>query len=461
MSCETPPRPTVPAPTAPAPHAVAPTATAPTAPPSRRRRPHRAWGVAAAAGLAIVTAGTFTTVPGLVMHPLHEEFGWGRSTVGLAASVTMVLYGLTAPFAAALMDRAGLRRVVAGALLLIAAGAALTTQMTAAWQLVLYWGVLIGLGSGCLTMTVAATVAQRWFVRRRGLVTGALSAAGHLGQLLFLPMLAWGVEGYGWRPPVITLVLAATAVAVAAWLLLRDHPAQVGLRPYGAAAEEDLPAPPPSQGAARRTLAVLARAARTRVFWLLASMFILCGASTNGVLWTNFAPAAHDHGMPLTVAAGLLSAIGLCSAVGTVASGWLTDRYDPRLLLAVYFALRGLTLMLLPVLFAASVEPSMVFFVVLYGLVDVATVPPVIALCAAAYGPDGPIVFGWVNAAHQIGAGLSAVLGAAARDALGSYDLVWMALAAGCVLAALTALLVRVPAAGRPTGGANRALADC
>jgi sugar phosphate permease len=406
--------------------------------------------VAAAAGLAIVTAGIFTTVLGLVMNPLHQEFGWSRSTIGLAASVTMVLYGLTAPFAAALMDRVGVRRVVAGALLLIALGAGLTTVMSAAWQLVLYWGVLVGLGSGALTMTVAATVAQRWFVRRRGVVTGALSAAGHVGQLLFLPMLAWGVQRYDWRPAVVTLAVAAGAVAVAVWLLLRDHPAQLGLRPYGAT--EDVPAPPPVPHAARRTLRVLGSAARTRVFWLLAGMFIICGASTNGVMWTNFAPAAHDHGMPLTVAAGLLAAIGLCSAVGTVASGWLTDRYDPRVLLATYFALRALTLLLLPVLFAASVRPSMVFFVVLYGLVDVATVPPVIALATASYGPDGPIVFGWVSAAHQVGAGATAFLAAAARDALGSYDLVWTALAVACVMAALTALLVRVPAVGQSGG---------
>ncbi|WP_130798992.1 MFS transporter [Streptomyces otsuchiensis] len=422
-------------------------ATSPPSPPPRpgpvSRRPHRAWGVAAVAGVAIVTAGAFTTVPGLITPALHHEFGWSRSTIGLAASVAMVLYGLTAPFAAALMDRYGIRRVVAGALLLVATGAALTTVMTAAWQLVLFWGVLVGLGSGSLTMTLAATVAQRWFTARRGLVTGALSASAHVGQMLFLPLLALGVERFDWRPALITLALTAAAVTTLVLLLLHDHPARLGLRPYGAG--EDVPAPPPTRGAARRTLAVLAGAARSRVFWLLAAMFVICGASTNGILWTNFAPAAHDHGMPVPVAAGLLSAIGVFSALGTLGSGWLTDRLDPRLLLAVYFAVRALTLLLLPLLFAASVQPSMVAFVVVYGLVDVATVPPVIALTTACFGADGPIVFGWVNSAHQIGAGISAFLGAAARDLFGSYDLVWFALAVCCLLAALTALVVRVP----------------
>lgn len=398
--------------------------------------------MAAVAGAAIVTAGAFTTVPGLLVTPLHQEYAWERGQIALAASVNMVLFGLTAPFAAALMDRIGARRVVMGALLLVAAGALLTGVMTRPWQLVAYWGVLIGLGSGCLTMTFAAGITARWFDRRRGLVTGALSSSSHLGQLLFLPLLAWSVGRFGWRPPVVTLALVALAVAALVFLLLRDHPADAGAKPYGATAF--VPRPPPSPGAAARALRVLLRAARTGPFWLLAGMFALCGASTNGIMWSNWAPAAHDHGMRATAAASLLSLVGIFSALGALLAGWLTDRFDPRRLLTACFAVRALTLLALPLVFAAEVTAPMLLFVAVYGLVDVATVPPVIELARRVYGEDGPVVFGWTNAAHQLGAGASAYLGATARDVLGTYDVVWAALAAGCLAAALLAPAVRV-----------------
>ncbi|WP_326617123.1 MFS transporter [Streptomyces anulatus] len=421
------------------------TSASPYTPPSRRSfRIHRAWLMAAVAGAAIVTAGAFTTVPGLLVTPLHEEYAWERGQIALATSVNMVLFGLTAPFAAALMDRIGARRVVMGALLLVAAGALLTGVMTRPWQLVAYWGVLIGLGSGCLTMTFAAGITARWFDRRRGLVTGALSSSSHLGQLLFLPLLAWSVGRFGWRPPVVTLALVALAVAALVFLLLRDHPADVGAKPYGA--REFVPRPPPVPGAAGRALRVLLRAVRTGPFWLLAGMFALCGASTNGIMWSNWAPAAHDHGMRATAAASLLSLVGIFSALGALLAGWLTDRFDPRRLLTVCFAVRALTLLALPLVFAAEVTAPMLLFVAVYGLVDVATVPPVIELARRVYGEDGPVVFGWTNAAHQLGAGASAYLGATARDVLGSYDVVWAALAVGCLAAALLAPAVRMRA---------------
>ncbi|WP_208886533.1 MFS transporter [Streptomyces sp. PBH53] len=423
-------------------HAQTPV-TSPPAPAPDGPRPagRRAWAIAVVAGAAIVTAGAFTTVPGLLVTPLHQEYAWDRGQIALAASVNMVLFGATAPFAAALMERAGIRRVAAGAMLLIAAGALLTNAMASPWQLVLYWGVLIGLGSGCLTMTFAALVTSRWFTRRRGLVTGALSASSHLGQLLFLPLLAWAVDRYDWQPPVVTLALAALTVAGLVALFLRDHPADVGVRPYGS--EEFVAKPAPAEGAARRTVTVLAQAMRTGTFWLLAGMFVICGASTNGIMWSNWVPAAHDHGMHATVAASMLSLIGVFSSLGAALSGWLTDRFDPRRLLAVYFTVRALTLLALPLVFTASAQPSMIVFAVVYGLVDVATVPPVIALCQRTYGDDGPIVFGWTNSAHQLGAGASAFLGATARDVFGTYDTVWITLSAVCLVAALLAMVVR------------------
>ncbi|MER7573946.1 MFS transporter [Streptomyces sp. NPDC126514] len=372
---------------------------------------------------------------------IYHKFGWSRGTISAAVSVNLALYGLTAPFAAALMDRFGIRRVVAVALTVIAVGSGLTYWMTAAWQLLLCWGLLVGLGSGSMALAFAATVTNRWFTERRGLVTGILTAASASGQLIFLPLLAWMVDEHDWRPAAVTVALAALAVVPFVWLLLRDHPADVGLKPYGAM--EFVPKPPPVTGAARRAVRVLLDAARTGPFWLLAGTFAICGASTNGLIQTHFVPAAHDHHMPVQAAASLLAMIGVFDVIGTIASGWFTDRYEARRLLAVYYALRGVSLLFLPMLLAPSVRPPMVFFIVFYGLDWVATVPPTVALCREHYGEDSAIVFGWVLASHQVGAALVAFLGGVARDVFGSYDVVWYASGALCAAAALMALVIR------------------
>nr|WP_238431337.1 MFS transporter [Streptomyces cavernae] len=407
----------------------------------RARRPHWAWFVAAVTFVTITGAAAFRSLPGLLIDPLHEEFHWTRGTIGLAVSVNLVLYGLTAPFAAALMDRFGIRRVVAAALTVIAVGSGATVWMTAAWQLLLCWGLLVGLGSGSMALAFAATVTNRWFVERRGLVTGILTAASASGQLIFLPLLSWIVQNHDWRPAAVTVALAALAVVPFVWLLLRDHPADVGLKPYGA--EEFVEKPAPTPGAATRAVRVLLSAVRTGPFWLLAGTFAICGASTNGLIQTHFVPAAHDERMPITAAASLLAVIGVFDVVGTIASGWFTDRFDARRLLAVYYALRGVSLLFLPLLLYPSVRPSMLFFIVFYGLDWVATVPPTLALCREQYGDDSAIVFGWVLASHQVGAAVVAFLGGVARDTFGSYDVMWYASGALCAAAALMALVIR------------------
>ncbi|MBT1094979.1 MFS transporter [Streptomyces chartreusis] len=421
------------------PATAATAATSPTRP--RRPRIHRAWFVAAVAFVTILGAAAFRSLPGLLIDPLNEQLGWSRGTIGAAVSINLALYGLTAPFAAALMDRFGIRRVVAAALTLIAVGSGLTYWVTAAWQLLLCWGLLVGLGTGSMALAFAATVTNRWFTERRGLVTGILTAASASGQLIFLPVLALMVDAGNWRPAAVTVALAALTVVPFVWLLLRDHPADVGLAPYGS--QEFVPKPPPAQGAARRAVTVLFSAARTGPFWLLAGTFAICGASTNGLIQTHFVPAAHDHGMPVTAAASLLAVIGVFDVVGTIFSGWLTDRFEPRRLLAVYYALRGISLLFLPMLLAPSVHPPMLFFIVFYGLDWVATVPPTVALCREQYGEDSAIVFGWVLASHQVGAALVAFVGGVARDVFGTYDMVWYASGALCAAAALMALVIR------------------
>lgn len=401
---------------------------------------HRAWWVVAVTGTAIVVAGACSTLPGILQGPLRQDFGWSRGTIGLAVSVNMVLYGLTAPYAAALLDRFGVRCVVTAALLTVAAGAGLTTMMTAAWQFTLLWGLLAGAGTGALSMTLGAAVTDRWFARHKGLVTGVLSSASVLGQMVFLPALSWIIDHHHWRPALLTLTLAVLAVIPPVVLVLRDHPAQVGQRPYGSAVFVSAPAPVP--GAGRRTLAVLREAGRTPPFWLLAGAFAVCGASTNGIMWSHFTPAAHDHGMPVTTASTLLAGIGVFNVAGTVASGRLTDRLDARRLLAVFFTVRGLLLLALPLIMTATVRAPMLAFVVLFGLLDLATVPPAVALCRVHWGGDSAIVFGWTNAAHQLGAALAAFLAGTARDAFGTYDPVWLALAAACAAAALLSLAI-------------------
>ncbi|HEU5469510.1 MAG TPA: MFS transporter [Actinophytocola sp.] len=413
----------------------------------RVRRPHWAWIVAAVAFVTLIGAAGFRAVPSVLIDPLHEEFGWSRATIGSAVSINLVLFGLFSPFAAALMDRFGMRRVVVCALLLVSAGSGLTVFMTASWQLLLCWGVLVGLGTGSMAMTFVATVTSRWFVRHRGLVSGILTAAGATGQLIFLPLVAVLATEHGWRTPAVVVAVSALAVVPLILLFLRDHPADVGTTAYGA--EGEIEAPVPATGSSiARALRTLREAARTPTFWLLAGGFAICGMSTNGLVGTHFVTAAHDHGMPHTTAASLLALVGLFDVAGTVLSGWLTDRVDPRLLLGGYYTLRGLSLLVLPSLFAPETQPSMWVFIVFYGLDWIATVPPTVALCRERFGVSGPVVFGWVFASHQIGAAIAAVGAGAIRDSLGDYRLAWYLAGGLCVLAALMSISIqstRVP----------------
>jgi MFS family permease len=400
---------------------------------------HRAWLVAGAAFVAIIGAAGFRAVPGVLITPLHDEFGWSTGTISMAVSVNLVLFGLTAPFAAALMDRFGIRRVVAAALLLVATGSGLTVFMRTAWQLVLLWGVLVGLGTGSMALVFVATIAGRWFVRHRGVVTGVLTAAGATGQLIFLPVLASLATHHGWRSAALTVTIAALAVVPLVALVLRDHPADVGLTPFGG---DFVPAPARTAGAAGRALRVLRDASRSGTFWLLVGGFAICGASTNGLVATHLIPAAHDHGMPETTAANLLAMVGVFDIVGTILSGWLTDRYDSRALLGGYYALRGVSLLLLPSLIGASVHPNMLAFIIFYGLDWVATVPPTIALCRQHFGADAPVVFGWVFASHQFGAAVAASGAGYIRDVTGDYTSAWVAAGILCFFAAVMSVRI-------------------
>lgn len=393
--------------------------------------------------LALLAAAGFRAAPGALMVPLHDEFGWSTTTMSLAVSINLLLYGLTSPFAAALMDRFGIRQVVATALFLVALGAGGSVLMTASWQLLVFWGVLIGLGTGSMALVLAATIANRWFVRRRGLVMGVLTAGSATGQLIFLPPVAALAESVGWRPASLLIASVALAAVPIVWIVLRDHPEDRGVLPFGADPAVYTPPPRATGNAARRAVDGLRFAARKPSFWALAIAFAICGATTNGLVGIHFIPSAHDHGMPATTAAGLLAVVGVFDILGTIASGWLTDKFDPRLLLVAYYAFRGVGLVLLPWLLADAIHPSMVLFVVIYGLDWVATVPPTAVLCREIFGDYGTIVFGWVFAAHQVGAAAAALGAGVIRDVFGTYTYAWWGGAALCAIAAALSLVVR------------------
>ena len=408
-----------------------------------RHRIHPAWTVAAAAFVALLGAAGFRSAPSVLMVPMEAEFGWSRGTLSLAVSVNLVLFGLMAPFAAALMDRFGVKQVVATGLTLIALGSGLAIFVTESWQLVLLWGGLVGTGTGSMALVFAATVANRWFVRRRGLVMGLLTAGSATGQLIFLPVVALVAAAVGWRWACVVVAGAALLVVPVVLIFLHNRPEDRGVLPYGATADYR-PDPAPAAGTAvRRALDALRTAARTRTFWALAGGFAICGATTNGLIGTHFIPAAHDHGLSEPTAAGLLAVVGVFDIVGTLASGYLTDRFNPRVLLAVYYSLRGAGLVMLPGMLSDSLHPSMIGFVVVYGLDWVATVPPTAALCREAFGTAGTIVFGWVFASHQIGAAIGSAVAGVLRDETGSYTIAWFGAAGLCLVAATVSIGIR------------------
>jgi len=300
----------------------------------------------------------------------------------MAVLVNLIFFGLFSPFAASLMDLVGMRKVVAVALTLVALGSGLVVFMTAAWQLLLLWGVVVGLGTGSMSMAFVATFTSRWFVARKGLVAGILTASTSTGQLIFLPLIAHLTMHDGWRVPSVTVALAALVVVPVSVLLLRDHPHDVGLESYGATPHDPTPAKiAPTGSSAGRALRTLSEAARQPTFWLLAGGFAICGASTNGLIGTHFVPAAHEPGMPATAAASLLALVGVFDIAGTIFSGWLTDRFDSRWLLLTYYAVRGMSLLVLPLVLAPEAQPPMWAFILFYGLDWVATVPPTVAIC--------------------------------------------------------------------------------
>jgi len=410
------------------------------------RHNRRAWLVAGVTLLVLVSAAAFRSSMGVLLVPLETEFGWSRATTSTAASLNLVLYGLTAPFAAALLQRFRVKQVVTVALALVALGSALTIYMTRSWQLMLLWGGMVGVGTGSIALVFGAIIANRWFVARRGLVTGLFSAASATGQLIFLPVVAQLADKYGWRAAAMAVAALALCIVPLVQLVMADRPSDVGVVAYGS--DENFVEPAivhlPLGQVAGSAITSLRSVLRSRTFWVLSGTFFVCGWSTNGLIQTHFISAAHDHGMPMTVAAGLLAFIGIFDIIGTIASGWLTDRVDSRWLLIAYYGLRGLSLLYIPAVLGPHIEPPIIFFIVFYGLDWVATVPPTVQLCREHFGLEkSGVIYGWVFASHMIGAGAGASFAGWIRTNQGDYSTAWYTAGALCIIAAASLPLMR------------------
>lgn len=388
----------------------------------------------------LVSAG-LRSAPGVLMLPLESAFGWSRPTVSLAAGIGILFYGLTGPFAAALMQALGLRRVILAALGLMSAATLSSLLMSQPWQYVASWGIAAGIGSGALAMSLGATVVNRWFIARRGLMMGLLTAATATGNLIFLPGMAALAERGGWKPVVLAAGLAPLLMIPLVWRLLPERPSDRGQAPLGAPEGWTEPSAP-----AGRPLAlafdVLRRALKVRTFWLLLTGFFICGLTTNGLVGAHLIALCADHGLAEVQAAGLLAAMGVFDLAGTTASGWLTDRYDPRRLLAIYYTFRGLALVVLP--FTDFSVVSLGLFAVFFGLDWIATVPPTARLATETFGDrEGPIVFGWIAAGHQAGAATAAIGAGLLRAWQGRYLEAFVMAGLAALVAAVASLMIR------------------
>jgi predicted MFS family arabinose efflux permease len=415
----------------------------------RKARLHYAWIVAGVTFLVLLVTAGIRATPGVLMVPLEAEFGWTSAAISGAIAINLALFGLIGPFAASLMDRWGLRRLVLCALALLVCSVALTALMTTRWQLILLWGVCVGSGTGVTSLVLAAVVANRWFDRHRGLMLGALTAANATGQLLFLPLLARLLDRSGWRSVALLVSAFAALVFVVVFALMRDHPSEMNLDPYGrdAVANEQ---PDQTPAMSLPPLQALREASRSPAFWVLAGSFFVCGASTNGLIGTHLIPACHDYGIPEVRAAGLLAVMGIFDIAGTTTSGWLSDRFSSRYLLLTYYLLRGLSLLFLPYTLAHG-HSALNWFAVFYGLDWVATVPPTVRLTSDCFGRENAgVVYGWIGASHQLGAALAAFGAGSIRTAFGDYRGAFWIAGTICFFTGVAFLFAGKPLSTRP-----------
>ena len=402
-------------------------------------RVHYAWIVLGVMFTATLAGVGIRTAPGVMIVPLQRAFGWDVGTISAALSINIILMGATGPFITGFMEVFGLKRTILLGLLLLIAGAGLSIWMTEPWQLFLTWGLLVGLGCGAGAVSISAAVANRWFAERNGLAMGLLFAATAAGQIVFLPALALIAESFGWQAVALASALAVAVMVPIVALLLPESPAHIGIAPFGSDAV--LRPPPRTGNPFSIAFTVFAKAAGSPDFWLLALSFAVCGFSTNGLINTHLIAYCSDRGIAPVAGAWVLAALGGFSLIGATASGWLCDRYNPRVLLFWYYSLRGLSLMLVP--FSQFDPVSLSLFAIFYGLDWVATGPPTVALTNEVFGrADTPVIIAWIFAAHQVGGALAAWGAGAVRSLTGDYLLAFVASGIACLLASLLVLRI-------------------
>jgi predicted MFS family arabinose efflux permease len=408
-------------------------------------RVHYAWVVLAVMFTATLAGVGVRAAPGVMIVPLEQAFGWDVSTISGAISLNIILLGATGPFLTGLTQIIGLKRTIMLCLALLMLGTGLSTFMTAPWQLFLTWGLMVGIGSGAGAVGMAAAVANRWFARRTGFAMGLLTAANAAGQLIFLPLLALLAERYGWRGVAVCVTLAVAVVLPIVAIMLPESPARIGLGPYGST---EIQASGADHATGSNPFAVaihaLIRGARSMDFWLLCLTFGVCGFSTNGLINTHLIAYCADHGIATVNGASILAVIGVFSLIGSTLSGWMCDRFNPRILLFWYYGLRGLSLVVVP--FTSFDSVSLSVFAVFYGLDWVATGPATFALTNEIFGRrDTPVIVSWIFAAHQVGGALAAFGAGAVRSLEGSYLLAFVASGLACLLASLVVLRISRP----------------
>lgn len=408
------------------------------------KRFHYSWIILSVTFLAIIVAGIIRSSSGVFIVPFEKEFGWDRPVISLAFAISLFLYGLSGPFMAALIEVLGIKKMMILAMATLLSGIVLTFFMQDSWQLILIWGVIIGLGSGLFLTVLSPYVANRWFIKRRGLAVGILTASTATGQLILLPVLAWITEAYSWREAISLVLFLCLGMFVIILVFMKNSPMDIGILPYGSENEEPIESSAEKKNPIIMAFQGLIEAIKAKEFWLLAGSFFICGLSTSGLIGTHFIPVCISFGIPGVTAAGLLSFMGIFDLIGTTASGWLSDRFDNRWLLFWYYGLRGLSLLLLPYALFEGSTTLLIIFSIFYGLDWIATVPPTIGISRQVFGVEkSGIIYGWIFAAHQAGAAAAAFGGGMIYKVLSSYT--WAFLISGlfCLVASLFVLVIK------------------
>jgi sugar phosphate permease len=392
------------------------------------------WVVVAVTAIVVLITAGVRSAPGAFLLTMTAEPGWSTASVSFAAAAGLIVFGFAGPLSGWLMGRIGVKNVVLLSLAVTGASLLATSLVREIWQLTVLFGLLSGLGTGLVASVLGPTVATRWFVKDRGLVVGVFGASTSAGQLLFFPLLTALSVTIGWRLGAVLLGVLALALLVPVLLWLRNDPADVGLRPRGATEGAIAHVKPPDRG-------VMRRAVRTSDFWFLAGTFFVCGATSNGLVGQHFIPHAVDHGFTAVAASGALAVMGVFNFIGTIGSGWLTDRLDPRKLLLVYYGFRGVSLLFLPFVHDTM---TIAAFAVLFGLDYIATVPPTVALVADRFGQHNVgVVYGWVFASHMVGAAIAAWVAGIVRENVGDYAAAFVAAGWIAIVAGFAALAIR------------------